>query len=94
MLSTKDYQHLKNRYITDVEKAEHLICILPRIDGFFEKFMLCLCNSKIGTGHDDIVKALTAALNKIKEKNGKGSASESLQDSIDNNEVFLYHKYA
>ena len=94
MVTLKDYQFLKNRWITEVEKAEHLICTLPRIDGFFEKFILCLCESKTGTGHNDIVKALTASLNEIKENNGKGSVPEPSQASKESDEVFcLVHKF-
>ena len=89
MVTLKDFQFLKNRYITEVEKAEHLICMLPRIDGFFEKFMLCLCKSKSGTGHNDIVKELTASLNEIKENNGKGSVPDLSQASKESDEVYL-----
>ena len=52
---------------TNFDKAMHLISELPRKgDGFFEKFILCLCKSKNGTGHDDIVKSLTVALGEVK----------------------------
>ena len=86
LLTTKDHQFLTNKFITDVEKAEHLICVLPKIDGFFEKFMFCLCESKQGTGHNDIVKAMTAMLNEVTE--GKGSAQEP-QVSEKSDKVFL-----
>ena len=49
------------------DKAMYLISELPRKgDEFFGTFMLCLCNSKDGTGHDHIVKTLTVALDEVK----------------------------
>ena len=54
----------------------HLISELPRKgDGFFEKFILCLCKSKNGTGDDDIVKSLTAALGEVKKPHLEGGMS-------------------
>ena len=70
LLNEKDRQTLLNTFITNVDKANYLLGILPRKDhGFFEKFLLSLCESKTGTGHGDIVKALTAALKEVNENN-------------------------
>ena len=70
LLADKDLQTLLNQVITNVEKAHYLLDILPRKDsGFFETFIFCLCQSKNGTGHGDIVKALTASFKKVKESN-------------------------
>ena len=70
LLNEQDRQMLIHTHYTNVEKANYLLGILPRKDhGFFEKFLLCLCESKTGTGHGDIVKALTATLKEVKESN-------------------------
>ena len=63
LLTEKDRQTLLNKYLTDVEKANYLLDILPRKEhGFFETFIFCLCQSKDGTDHGDIVKALTTTM--------------------------------
>jgi len=68
MLTHRDTQIMQNLTTPDVDKATHLICVLPRQgDGFFEKFLLCLCESKVGTGHHDIVKSLTTTLKEVKD---------------------------
>jgi len=73
LLTEKDRQMLLNRAITDYEKAENLLDILPRKgDGFFEKFIFCLCKTKSGTGHDNIVKDLTTTFKKVKESFAQG----------------------
>jgi len=78
LLTEKDRQMLLNRALTDFEKAENLLGILPRKDdGFFEKFMLCLCQTKSGTGHDNIVKALTTTLKEVKESFAQGDTSST-----------------
>ena len=70
LLNEKDLQTLLNTFTTNVDKANYLLGILPRKDhGFFEKFIFCLCQSKDGTGHGDIVKELTTALKEVKESN-------------------------
>ena len=70
LLTEKDLQTLLNKYLTDVEKANYLLDILPRKEhGFFETFIFCLCQSKDGTGHGDIVKALTTTMKEVKETN-------------------------
>ena len=88
MLNLKDYQTLINKHITEIEKIEYLIYILPRKTDFFGKLIFCLCKSKYGTGHDDIIQALT----KLKEKfevdnknpfNGRTESSDPQQDEED-----------
>jgi len=67
MLTHRDTQIMLNQSTPDVDKTAHLICVLPpQGDGFFEKFVFCLCESKLGTGHSDIIKSLTTALKEIK----------------------------
>ena len=71
MLTQRDIQIMSNLCIPDVDKTLHLISILPsKGDGFLAKFVLCLCQSKLGTGHDDIVKSLTTTLNEVKRSGG------------------------
>ena len=70
LLTDKDRQTLLNKVLTSVEKTHYLLDVLPRKDsGFFETFIFCLCQSKNGTGHGDIVKALTASFKEVKESN-------------------------
>ena len=94
MLTAKDYQTLINKSSTDFEKIEYLMYVLPRKgDDFFGKFMYCLCMSKPGTGHDDIVKALhnlKAKLEKDNKNNEMGNASDLQGAEEDENEVNPY----
>jgi len=84
MLTQRDTQIMLNQSIPDVDKTTHLICVLPRQgDGFFEKFFLCLCESKLGTGHNDIVRSLTAALKEVKSNISGLKRSASLGTLID-----------
>ena len=86
MLTPKDYQTLINTHITEVEKIEYLIYILPKKTKFFGKFILCLCKSKSGTGHNDIIQALTRLKAKLEEDNkntGKIESSDLQQDEED-----------
>ena len=77
MLTMDDYQTLTNKYITDTKKIEHLIYELPRKgNDFFGKFMFCLCESKCGTGHGDIVKALTQCKAKLEKDNERTDTSD------------------
>ena len=92
MLNSKDYQTLINKHITEIEKIEYLIYILPRKTDFFGKLIFCLCNSKYGTGHDDIIQALTKLKAKLEEDNknacnGKTKSYDPQQDEDDEDEV-------
>ena len=99
MLTRKDYQTLINRHTSEVEKTEYLIYILPKKTNFFGKFILCLAKSKSGTGHDDIIQALTrlkarlkARLEEDNKNSGKIESSDLQQDEDeedDENEVKL-----
>ncbi|XP_065886968.1 uncharacterized protein [Dysidea avara] len=76
LVNENDVDILISQHKTKLEKTMHLMCELPRKgEGFFEKFILCLCKSKTGTGHDFILKSLTTALNEVKgpqpEENAK-----------------------
>jgi len=62
LLTQKDQQFLLNKYHTDHEKVQYLLCQLPRkAEGWFESFLECLRESKQGTGHMEIAKDLEAA---------------------------------
>ena len=90
MLTTKDYRTLINKFTTEVEKIEYLMYILPRKSNFFGKFMYCLCLSKAGTGHDNIVKdlhKLKAKLEVDNKNNEMGASDQQEADEEDENEV-------
>ena len=68
MLTLRDQQVLTNDNIPDQDKIRHILKILPKKgEGFYGKFMLCICESKEGTGsaHDEIVKLLTTKIHEI-----------------------------
>ena len=90
MLNRKDYQTLINRFITEVDKIEYLIYILPKKSDFFGRFMYCLCMSKLGTGHNDIIKALhklKAKLEENKKNEMEGACDLQEADEKDDNKV-------
>ena len=96
MLTDKDYQMLISKSIIDYDKIEYLMDILPRKgDDFFGKFMYCLCMSKPGTGHDDIVKALHRLKAKLEEDNrnnemGNASDLQGAEEEDENKVNLLY----
>ena len=68
MLTLRDTQVMMMTTTTDVDKAMHLIEKLPQQgDSFFDRFLLCLRESRIGTGHADIEKSLITSLKEVKE---------------------------
>ena len=90
MLTTKDYQTLINKFTTEVEKIEYIIYMLPRKSDFFGKFIYCLCMSKSGTAHDDIVEdlhKLKAKLVEDNKNNEMGASDQQEADEEDENEV-------
>jgi len=67
LLTQTQVEIMMDLFKTNHEKTIYLISELPKKgDGFFEKFILCLCNSATGTVHSDILKALTVELNDVK----------------------------
>ena len=67
MVTQREIEMMTNPSTPDVDKTAHLISMLPsKGDGFFGKFVLCLCQSKLATAHNDIVKSLTVTLNEVK----------------------------
>ena len=72
LLTDKDSQVLQNNYITNVDKAQYLLNVLPRKGKkFFDKFLYCLHQTRRETGHGDIAKALSASYKDIKERNSR-----------------------
>ena len=79
LLTPKDRQTLINRLMTTTEKAQYLLEVLPRKNrGSLEKFKECLRETQYGTGHGDILRALSESYNqKVKERNSQVDASQS-----------------
>ena len=70
MLTLRDQQVLTNDHTPDHDKIGHILKILPKKgEGFYGKFVLCVCESKEGTGsaHDEIVKLLTTKIHEINQ---------------------------
>ena len=62
LVTESDSEKLDNPYISDVDKIDYLIQILPRKgNGWLEKFIQCLDETSEGTGHCKIVKELKRA---------------------------------
>ena len=58
-----------------MEKAQYLLEVLPRKNtGSLEKFQECLCETQQGTGHGDILKALSKQYDQeVKKRNSQVS---------------------
>ena len=62
LVTKSDSEKLDNPYISDVDKIDYLIQILPRKGNcWLEKFIQCLDETSEGTGHCKIVKELKRA---------------------------------
>ena len=76
LLSQNDLEMLLNMAFTTVQKAHHLLGALPRKERFFEKFKLCLHQTKDGTGHGEILEALSECYNEeVRKANSQNDAS-------------------
>ena len=72
LLTEEDHEILLSFHFTDVNKIHYLLKELPRKGkGFFDKFSYCLHQTKRGTGHGDIVKALSATYREIRESSNR-----------------------
>ena len=61
LLTDKDSQFLTDECRAHVDKANYLVINLPRKrKGWFTAFQHCLLQTKDGTGHDEIYKALVS----------------------------------
>lgn len=83
LLTTKDCQHLLNK-TNNVDKAHYLLTVLPSKEGFFDKFIHCLHETKLGTGHGDIIKALLARYDEIKRGNFQADTAATVSPSYVN----------
>ena len=90
LLTQKDHQFLINQVHEDHDKIQYILLRLPRkADGWFDKFLDCLCCTSATTGHGDIAKSLSEEL-KVVEIQNEGSAasvSNPIQVSSDDREV-------
>ena len=61
-MTTHDREKLINANITNCEKVQHLLSVLPKKDkGWLTKFLDCLCKSTDGTGHAGLARKLSLA---------------------------------
>ena len=59
-MTTYDREKLINASITNCEKVQHLLSVLPKKDkGWLTKFLDCLCKSTDGTGHAGLAQKLS-----------------------------------
>ena len=66
LLTEKDCDILLSVYLTDVYKRQYLLNELPtKGEEFFKKILYCLRQTKSGTGHGDIEKALSTSYKEI-----------------------------
>ena len=75
LLTQIDQQTLLSKSMTATEKAQYLVEALPRKNrGSLEKFKECLRETQNGTGHGDILRALSEKY--VKERNSQIDASK------------------
>ena len=61
-MTTHDREKLINANITNCEKVQHLLSVLPKKDkGWLTKFLDCLCKTTDGTGHAGLARKLSLA---------------------------------
>lgn len=66
LLTTHDREKLNNPTITNFEKVNHLLDILPKKDGWYKKFLHCLHQSADGTGHASLAAKLKLKYEELK----------------------------
>ena len=70
LLTDENARMLKNISISQKEKAQYLVYILPRkAEGWFGRFLDCLQQSVEGTSHADLLKELEVNLDDLKQIN-------------------------
>lgn len=67
LLTTFDREKLINQSITNYEKVNHLLTMLPKKDGWYKKFLDCLCQSAEGTGHTGLATKLKQKYEELKK---------------------------
>lgn len=74
LLTQRETEMMRSESRLNYDNAVYLASELPRKgDGFFEKFMFCLCESIDGTGHKDIIRFLTVTLDEVKRAYPEGT---------------------
>lgn len=72
LLTEEDHEILLSFHFTDTKKIQYVLKELPRKgNGFFDKFSYCLHQTKRGTGHGDIVKALSTTYREIRDSSNR-----------------------
>ena len=70
LLTDENVRMLKNISVSQQEKAQYLVYILPRkAEGWFGRFLDCLRQSTEGTSHADLIKELEVSLDDLKQIN-------------------------
>ena len=81
LLTTFDREKLINQSITNYEKVNHLLTVLPKKDGWYKKFLECLCQSAEGTGHAGLATKLKQKYEELKK------SKVSVQTGSSNKEI-------
>ena len=70
LLTDENIRMLRNISISQKDKAQYLVYILPRkAEGWFGRFLDCLRQSSEGTSHANLIKELEVNLDDLKEIN-------------------------
>ena len=70
LLTEENVRMLKNVSISQKDKTQYLVYILPRkAEGWFSRFLDCLRQSTEGTSHGDLIKELEVNLDDVKQMN-------------------------
>ena len=89
LLTRKDRQMLL-KDITSTEKAQYLLDALPRKEEFFDKFLKCVHQTTDGTGHMDIIRALSANCREVMEGNFQAAGLITPPDLYQSNQGGSY----
>lgn len=86
LLTEENQQMLKKVSLSQKDKTQYLVYILPRkAEGWFGRFLDCLRQSSEGTSHADLVKELEVNLDDLKQINS--SKQKSVGECAAANEV-------
>ena len=86
LLTDENLRMLKNISVSQQDKTQYLVYILPRkAEGWFGRFLDCLRQSTEGTSHGDLIKELEVNLDDLKQINS--SKQKSIGECAAANEV-------
>jgi len=86
LLTDENVRTLRNISISQKDKAQYLVYILPRkAEGWFGRFLDCLRQSSEGTSHADLIQELEVNLDDLKQINS--SKQHSIGECAAANEV-------